>query len=260
MPSSYGAGIDEEWKATPEKIRALIHKRENDFHNGIKSYKEAAGFGQQVAKVMLPYQNTMRQYGVHPVAVVGDIMKALNTMATGAPEAKLQTFLQLAKDYDIDIGKLHSLPQQGHATVAPEIAPVLQRVQQLESHIQTQEQEREQQELSAREAIVQKFLTDPKNEHAQAVLPEMVALFDSGRVTSLQEAYEKAIWMVPEVRAKLIAKQDEERRKREAEQAAAAKKAAAANVNRRGTPPASAKPGTMEDTARAIYRRHMSGN
>jgi hypothetical protein len=172
----------------------------------------------------------------------------------------LQTFLQLAKDYDIDIGKLHSNPSQGSATVDPELSTLKQEIQQLKGHVQTREQEEQQRELSAREAIVQKFLTDPKNEHAKAVLPKMVALFEAGEATDLQSAYEQAIWMVPEVRTKLIAKQEDERRKREAEQAAAARKAAAANVNRRGTPPTPTKPGTMEDTARSIYRARMSGS
>jgi hypothetical protein len=79
-------------------------------------------------------------------------------------------------------------------------------------------------------------------------------VIQSSGLQGLQEAYDKAIWMVPEVRDKLLAKQDQERRAKEAEQAAAARKAAAANVRPRGTPPAAQKPGSMEDTIRATYR------
>jgi hypothetical protein len=196
---------------------------------------------------------------VHPVGIVRDIMGALNTMATGSEESKLQTFLKLASDYGINLDNLQTLRQRAPAGAAPDLSPVLQRVQQLETRITQADEQREQRQREEDEARVTAFINDPKNEHAKAVSKQMAALLLSGEAQDMADAYQKAIWLHPETRAKLLQKQEADRRKREADEAAAARKAAAATVQRRGTPPAPGKRGTMEDTARSVYRKLVPG-
>lgn len=254
-PNTWGKDLAETWKTLPENVRQQIHKREQDMHNGIRQYRDAAGFGQQMAQEMLPYQQIMREKGVTPQGVVRDIMKSLHTMVTGSEESKAQTFLQLAQSYGINLDTVMSLGQRSPSQAAPDLAPVLQRVQQIETRISQADQQRAEAERAEDDRAVNAFLNDPKNEHAQTVRQQMSSLLLSGQAKDLADAYSQAIWLHPEVRAKLLEKQETERRKKEAEEAAAARKAAAANVTRRGTPPAPNKPGSMEDTARAIYRR-----
>ena len=107
----------------------------------------------------------------------------------------------------------------------------------------------------AADAEIGRFRADPANEHFPVLESQMAALITSGQADSLKDAYDKALWLNPETRAKAIAKQDDVRRQREAVEAAAARKAASVNVVKRGTPPAPAKPKSMEDTIRETYRR-----
>lgn len=257
FPNTWRKDLAETWKTLPENARQEIHKREQDFHNGVKQYREAAGFGQSIAQEMLPYREIMQKNNVTPQVIVRDIMGALNTMATGSEESKASTFLQLATQYGINLDTVLSLRQRAPGQAAPDLSPVLQRVQKLETRIETADQERQRLQDQEYEARVTTFLNDPKNEHARTVIPQMQAFLNSGQAKDLQDAYEQAIWAHPETRAKLLEKQEADRRKKEADEVAAAKKASAANVHRRGTPPAPAKAGTLEDTARSVYRRHM---
>jgi hypothetical protein len=259
MPNTWRKEMAETWKALPETARQEIHKREQDFHNGVKQYKDAAGFGASMAQEMLPYQEIMRQQGVSPQSVVRDIMASLKTMVTGSEESKAAEFLKLASTYGINLDTVLSLRQRAPAQAAPELQPVLQRVQQIETRITQADQEREQAQQREDDARVQAFLNDPKNEHARTVSKQMSALLMSGQAQDMQDAYEQAIWIHPEVRPKLLEKQEAERRKKESEEAAAARKAAAANVTRRGTPPTPAKPGSMDDTIRSTYRKLTGG-
>lgn len=75
-------------------------------------------------------------------------------------------------------------------------------------------------------AEVQSFTADPRFPYANDVKQDMAALFQAGQATTLQDAYDKAVWMRPEIRSKLIA--DQERQKAEAAAAEAAKKRAVA--------------------------------
>jgi hypothetical protein len=164
--------------------------------------------------------------------------------------------LQLAQGYGISLNELADPRYRGEQP-APELAPVLQRLGQLEQTITESQRAREEAEHAERVSAAQKFLSDPKHEHMDTVFEDVVALVRAGR--DPEQAYEQAIWAHPETRAKLMAKQDAERRQREAAEAAAARKAAAVNVQRRGSPPAAAKPGTMEDTIRETYRSLHNG-
>lgn len=257
-PNTWRKELQADWSKLPENVRQQIHQREQDFHNGIRQYKDAAGFGQTMAQEMLPYQQVMRERGVTPQTVVRDIMGALNTMVTGSEETKAQVFLKMAGDYGINLDTVMSLRQRAPSQAAPDFSPVLQRVQQLETRISQADQEREQAQQREDDARVNAFLNDPKNEHARTVAKQMSSLLMSGQAKDLQDAYEQAIWLHPEVRTKLLEKQEADRRKRESEQAANARKAASTNVSRRGTPPAPAKAGKIEDTARDVYRRLMN--
>lgn len=256
-PNTWRKELSGKWATLDPEVRAEIHKRESDFHNGLKQYKDAAGFGVTLAREMQPYHEIMQRMNVTPQAVVRDIMGSLKTLATGSEESKAAEFLKLASNYGINWDTLATLRQRAPQGADPNLQPVIQRMQQIETRITQADQEREQHLRERDEATVQSFLNDPKNEHAQAVRNEMAALLKSGEASTMQEAYEKAIWLNPTVRAKLLEKQEVERRTKEAEQVAAAKKAAAANVTKRGTPPTPQSPKTIEDSARAVYRRLM---
>lgn len=235
----------------PEPVKQEIHKREADFHKGIGQYKDAAAFGHSLFEDLSPHFEVMRQIGSTPKDVVRDVMGAWRTLATGSPDQKRDTLLQLARGYGISLGESADTRHR-EPSAAPELAPVLQRIAQLEGTIEQSQRAREEADHAERVSAAQKFLSDPSREHMEAVFDDVVALVRAGRTP--EQAYEQAIWAHPETRAKLMAKQDAERKQREAAEAAAARKAAAVNVTRRGTPPAAPKAGSMEDTIRQTLR------
>ena len=255
-PNTWKKETAAQFAALPEPIKQEIHRREEDFHKGIAQYKDAAAFGHSMFEDISPHFDVMRQLGGTPKEVVRDVLGAWRTLATGSPEQKRSTLLQLAQGYGISLDELADPRYRGEQP-APELAPVLQRLGQLEQTITESQRAREEAEHAERVSAAQKFLSDPKHEYMDTVFEDVVALVRAGR--DPEKAYEQAIWAHPDTRAKLMAKQDAERRQREAAEAAAARKAAAVNVQRRGSPPAASKPGTMEDTIRETYRQLNSG-
>lgn len=255
-PNTWKKDVAALYGTLPEPVRQEIHRREEDFHKGIAQYRDAAAFGNSMFEDISPHFDVMRQVGGTPKEVVRDVLNAWRNLATGNPEQKRATLLQLANGYGINLSELAD-DRYREPSASPELAPVLQRIAQLEGTITESQRAREEADHAERVQAAQKFLSDPKHEHMDAVFDDVVALVRVGRTP--EQAYEQAIWAHPETRAKLQAKQDAERRQREAAEAAAARKAAAVNVQRRGTPPAAAKPGTMEDTIRSTYRQLNNG-
>jgi hypothetical protein len=262
-PNTWRKELATEFGKLPESVRQEIHRREADFHKGIGQYKQAATFAQSMARELLPYEQTMQQYNKQPNEVVKEATAAWNLLLTADKETKATFWLQVAKDYGIDISQLGTAPQQaaaGQTQDDPRLATALQRLEKLESHLTTQERQRAEAEFSTHVESVKSFGSDPKHRHFEAVREDMAVLIESGRAKDLQDAYDKAVWINPDVRASLLADQEKERATKLAADAAKARQAAGANVTRRGTPPVPQKPGTMEDTIRSSYRRIQSGS
>lgn len=254
-PNTWRKELGADFGKLPENVRQEIHRRETDFHKGISQYRDAAAFGHAMFEDVSPHFDAMRQIGGTPREVVRDVMNAWRSLATGSPEQKRATFLKLADGYGISVDELIEARNREPSS-SPEIAPVLQRIERLESSITQSQQAADRARQEALQAQVEKFISDPSRIYIETVFEDLLALVKSGLTP--EEAYDKAIWSHPETRAQLLAKQDEERRKREAAEAAAARKAAAVNVAKRGTPPVKAPTGQMEDTIRETYRRLQS--
>lgn len=239
-----------EWaKASPVLQQALL-RRSEEMHKGLEQYRGAAQFAQKIAQAFQPYEHTIQQLGVSHEVAVGKLLEADNTLRYGSPEQKAHALASLAYQYGIDIGQVQATPAPD-----PQVYALQAELNQLKGFIndfQRTQQEREQGTLNSE---IAKFAEG--REHFEQVREDMAALLQAGRAKDLSDAYEQAIWANPQTRAAMLAKQQAEvAAKVEAERKAQeAKKANAVNVPRRGSVPAGAPTGTMDDTIRATAQK-----
>lgn len=259
-PSSWtNEGKAEFAKATPA-LQQEVLRREQQMHNGIAQYKDAATYGQSLHKAIQPFEQTIRQLGVTPDVAIGYLLKADNEMRYGAPDAKIARFAALAKEYGIDLSQGIPTP----APVDPQVQYLQQQLQQQQQQMQqftSAQQQREQDELNSRIAT---FAKD--RPHFGTLRNEMGSLIQvaamNGEELSMSDAYDRAAWANPQVRQQLLTQQqadkaaeDAKRREEEvakaATAAAAAKAASTTNIAKRGTLPASVPVGSIQETMRA---------
>jgi hypothetical protein len=262
-PSSWKKGMDQDWAKLSPTMREEIHRREQNFLDGIKEYREPAAFGRAIGQEMLPHVETMRHVGVTPQQLTKEVMGLWSTLVRGSPDQKRGVLLQLSQQYGIDMSAQSPAATTGAQTAAApafDMTPVLQRVESVEKTLAEERQERARVIAEQANEEVKRFAQDSKRTHFAAVQETMSQLIGSGQAATLEDAYDKAIWLVPDVRAKLLAEQDATKRVDEAAKAAAARKAAAVNVPRRGIPPVAPKTGSMEDTIRSKLRELQAQN
>lgn len=265
LPSTWKKGnpVADSWATLPDNVREEIHRREGDFLKGIGQYKEAATFGADMAKELLPYQQVLQETNTNPRDAIKSMALAWNTLIKGSSQDKANLVLQLVKDYSIDFSSLGTDPQQGTAQqtqVDPRVAALERELGEIKGSLTAQERQRAEAETSANLALIQKFGSDPAREHYGLVESDIIDLLKSGlgqgmdKLERLQMAYDKAIWMNQDSRKLLLAKQEKERADKSAKDAADARRAAGANVTRRGTPPVAPKTGSIEDSLRRRFR------
>lgn len=244
-------------KADPVLRDAFI-RRSEEMHRGFEQFRSKAELGNAFEQAMAPFAATLQSVGIHPAQAFQRLLVADHSLRHGTPEQKTQMLLKIAGDYGIDLNAAQQY-QAEQPQADPQVQGLQQQLQQLQAWVlQRNHQDQVRQQASLNSEIAA-FRADPANKHFEAVKADMAGLLQSGVAMTLKDAYDRAIYANPAVRAMVLAEQQaaaDAARKADAERRAQeARRAAAVNVPRKGTLPAKKPVGTMEDTIRAEAER-----
>lgn len=244
-PSSWSAKAKDSFYDLPEHIQAEVLKREEDFHGGIKQYKEKAEYADKLQRVITPYEAQLRASGQNTEQVVQTMLDAAYRLSQGTPQQKAQYLMQIAQESGADLQSLIKHGNNNATTDNPNstgqdsyIAQLEQRLRQLESHTTQQvtlSQEQQEQQITG---TIEQFKNEadesgrPKHPFFEDVEQDMAAIItmarQSGRPTpTLSQAYDQAVWANPKTReAILLRQQKEAQAKKEAERTSKTEQAA----------------------------------
>lgn len=241
---------------TPEELKLLrveAERRESDFHRGVSEFKSHSERAKAYDQVIAPYQEHLQRLGVDAPTAINALMRADVTLRTSDPATKAQYFAQLAREYGIDLAQVQN-PQP----IDPQTQFLQQQMQELrqqqqmwQNQMQQQEQQRVQQELQA-------FATDDKK-HFDAVRSDMADLLETGKAKTLQEAYDMAVWMRPDVRQTLIDQQLADAQRKALEQAQT-QRAKSAAIGVKGSSPIGAGSQPVQGSLRDVIAAQFADN
>jgi len=206
VPASWRPEAKAEFDKLSPVVQAEVVKREEDILRGIGEYKAAATFGQAVDKAIQPYVPVLRQYGIDPIRHVGELFDIHQRLAMGSPEVKQATLATLARNFGIQLPAEQSSEDSPY--MDPEVKTLRTQVEQLQSlhqqlvHQQTQ-RERQQAEVQQNRIVgelkseLNTFAADPEHAFFDEVANDMAILIQSGRASSLKQAYDLAVRMTP---------------------------------------------------------------
>lgn len=215
--------------ADPE-VQKEVLKREEDMFRGLEMYKQDANLGKGFASMVQPYMPLLTHFKVDVGTLIPNLLEAHKTLSIGTPAEKVAYFRKLASDYQLDMAEV--------AAEIPYEDPEARRLRVENQRLQSENQRtRSEQEAHARQtaaSVLDKFIADPKNIYFDAVGADVAKLLQSGVCSTLEEAYEKAVWTNPVTRAKEQARLTTEKAAKDRADAVArteaARKASAANV------------------------------
>lgn len=218
---------------TPEEIKLLTaeaERRESDFHKGVSEFKSHSERAKAYDQAFAPYRQHLQTLGVDEPTAISKLMKADYTLRTSDPITKATYFKQLAQEYGVDLNIEPQNIDPNTRYLMDQLNQLRQQQQMWQNQVQSQEQTRVQSELA-------QFATDERP-HFDAVRSDMADLLETGKAEDLQEAYDMAVWMRPDIRQTLLDQQRAEVQRKAAEQAQALK-AKAASVSVKGSSPMS---------------------
>ena len=203
-PATWRKEASATWASLPSEAKAEILKREADIFKGLETYKADATFARGIKHVLAPYEQIMQQSGVNPVQHISGLLQAHHILATGTPQSKLAFFQQLARDYRIDLAPPADPADAPY--VDPTVLALRQDLEAVQSRLARSDQARQASIVDENRRQVDSFAADTKNPYFNEVADDMVLLLNKGLATTLQQAYDEAVWRNPVVRAKEIAR------------------------------------------------------
>ncbi|MBX4925985.1 hypothetical protein [Rhizobium binae] len=229
VPPGWSAEAKAQFSNLPSEVQAAIAKREQEVDRGfrvLQDYKGLEEFTPIVRRAGMTHADVMRRAIDWEKALIRD---------------PVNTVLHVAKVAGVNL----------HALVNGQTGEALQRnAQQVQPQPRSINVEATVEHVLRKrdtETQVDAFLSDPANAHAEDVLDDMVALINAGRASTLQDAYDAACWMRPDIRQQLISQTAQPVRDHHAQRAAAADQARRASRSISG----SSAPGPTRDAARA---------
>jgi hypothetical protein len=212
-------------------------QREEQMRAGVEPLLSKAQFADAMQEAISPYMQTIQGLGLSPDKAVAALMDADHKLRNSDPQTKLVYFQQLAQSYGINLGAMQGqqgqMPQQ---TVDPTVYALQNELNKVRGEVMGWKQQQEMMENQTLLNEINQFSL--KADHFEDVRPAMIQLLQSGMAQTLDEAYEKAIRLDPNLFEQVTkAQQAEAAAKQAKEQNRAAKAARAAAVSVRSATP-----------------------
>lgn len=244
------------WDAAPPELRKHFADREAEIHRGFTRMDEERQYGKQMRDVITPYLPLIQAQGGDPASAVKSLLNTAYIFTAGTPAQKVQALQAVAQQYGIPLDQVQQIQQQQR--VDPMVAAMQREVHELKNARQQEVAQREQLEQHQIQTEIAAFAAAPGHEHFEQVRTYLASLLTNGHAKDLQDAYDQAVWARPDLRATVLAAQQQTARQAQATQAqarATAAKQAAGSVS--GTPGITVPVGAPDRSLREELRANL---
>jgi hypothetical protein len=250
-PQSWKPGAREAWNALPPDVRAEVHRRERESARMVQETAQARQVTEYVSQLQQKFAPALQAEGVDALTASANLMNLASRLRFGSPHEKATLAAQIIRSYGVDINALANV-LDGQPVPQGQQQPQMMtdpRVDQLLAQLQGLQQQRQ-------ESVVQKAVSEVESfggtqEFFEDVREDMADLLEvaarRGIDLSLEQAYERACQMQPEI-SKVLAARAAAQQAGTARQSTQRARAAASSV--RGTP-AGMSTNSQPDTLRA---------
>lgn len=232
-PTSWSPTAKAAFNDLPQPVKDAIAKREDEVNNGfakLQEYKpldrwieEAKRGGTDLATAVATYRGIELELQRDFVSGIAGLAQRQNVHPLQLAQAIVARFGDPSQNGIPGTQQPH---QQGAAF---DLKPITTRLDGLERTFQAQQQ-------ASVNAEIERFASDPKHPYFHNVRETMGHFMNTGQAASMDDAYEKACWANPEIRALLIRQQAAPAPAAKADDAVSRARAAAKATG--GTPPA----------------------
>jgi hypothetical protein len=212
-PIDWSPALREEFSKLPDTVKKAISQREGAVATLMQRVSGERRTAQEFRHLVSEYQTLMAAEGVQdPLQGMRGLLATTSVLASGTPQNKAAKIADLIRHYGVDVNILDQA-LVGEVQTAPP-PPSDPRIDWLFNRFQQAEQESQYQIQAQANQTIHEFSADPKNEFFDLVRGDMADILDlktaRGETINLNEAYDRACAMNPEITATLAQRRAEQ--------------------------------------------------
>lgn len=217
-PTSWDAAAKAEYAKLPAAVQQAVVKREAEVSAGFAQYQGLKQHREQLEQVIGPRRQYYANDGVSDLQAIDNIWKWFEALKNSPGES----FPALAQMFGVDLSTVSPNAAADPGQTNPEVAALKAELARHAAQLGQVTSTFEQQQTAARRAELAQFANGKP--HFEKVRVTMGKLMQAGVAQGLEDAYQQAVKLDPEVSAQIAAD----------EKAAAERKAAEEALTRRG--------------------------
>lgn len=253
VPKSWKREMHEHWGKVSPEAQAYIIEREKQLLDGFQTFRP-------IQDALTPYQDYLSRRGASPAQAVAALLAAERRLTEGTIEQRRAAYQELGRNLKLlDDAIQQQQNGQPQTPVDPAVQTLQQRLDAMEQQVRAERDAKINQIRTENQKAVDAFAADTKaHPYFDEVANEIAILVSQGY--SLQDAYDKAVWMNPvtaeKEKARLLTEAEAKWKENARLAALPKKKAASVNIQSDRDGPEPTEPvGTLEDTIKSELKK-----
>jgi hypothetical protein len=210
-PQHWSKEFKEKFEKLPPEGQHIFMDRykelESDYTKKTQNLAQFRKRNEAFDELFRPFRDDFQRAGMDDIAATRQLLSAHKYLRQNPKEA----INWLAGQYGVNLSEVtaNDTAEDDYAS-DPQIKEMRQQIAQLQNTLKTNAQVQQQNEVATTQSLIDDFANakDPdgnlKHPHFEAVRETMGRFVKSGEAKSLDDAYDKAIYAIPEIRQKML--------------------------------------------------------
>jgi len=214
-PVSWKPTAKSQWEKLPSEIKNEVLRREKEMSQFVSQNDHHRKFNEAFTTVVKPFEHLIRSQNSTPLAAVRNLMTTAAGLTTGNKQQKASIVAEIIANYGVDVETLDLVLSGKGAQIKPaqdDINPrlmqMLQPVYGFMSEVQQARELHEQRRQQQADELVESFEKPYFDDVREDMADIMEVAAKRGIKMTLDQAYEKAVALNPEV-SQLVSKEKE---------------------------------------------------
>lgn len=258
-PLAWKPAVREHWGKLPPEVRAEVARRELEVQQALSQSSNSRKFASDFGEVVKPFAHLIQAQNSTPLQAVRNLMTTAAGLTIGNHEQKARIIAEIIQNYGVDIKTLDDVlsgqqpmprpPANGGGGIPPQFHQMLKPVYEFMGEVKSMKQQRMEKMQQEAEAETAQFASQPFFEDVREDMADIMEIAaNRGQTLTIQQAYERAIAMNPDVSKIIAQRQAAERAKKEGGTRMARARKAASTLT--GSPASSGDSGKVVKTRR----------
>lgn len=241
-PVSWKPATREHWAKLPKEVKQEVLRREGDIQKGLQQASQHRKVAEEYYGIVRPYENMIRAAGATPSQAINSMFTTAMTLTMGTPKQKAEMVRDIIENYSVDIETLDQtlagmeVRDTGDPALLSAIDERLAPVTSFMNQMQGIQQNQDAQLRHNVDTELSQF--SQANEFYEDVRETMADLMEiaskHNRTLTLQDAYNQACQLNPEVKKVLAHREARGRAARPDKEEITRKRLAASSVANQG--------------------------